>query len=95
MQSDQLDIRLRAVRAVNWLFSLRTGSLPDGFDHLHEHFIKRFYDNDAAIRLAMIEGAKKCLLTDHFVGAIEFLCEYTFHAHISDHFLTAEAKVGR
>ena len=75
MQSDQLDIRLRAVRAVSWLFSLRNGSLPDGFDCLHEHFIKRFYDNDAAIRLAMIEGAKKCLIADPFDEAIEFLRE--------------------
>ena len=75
MQIDQLDVRLRAVRAVGWLFSLRNGPLPDGFNRLHEEYMKRFQDDDVAIRLAVVEGAKKCLIADPFDEAIEFLRE--------------------
>jgi hypothetical protein len=49
--------------------------LPDGFNRLHEEYIKRFQDKDVAIRLAVIEGAKKCLIADPFDEAIEFLRE--------------------
>jgi hypothetical protein len=43
---------------------------------LHEEYLKRFQDEDVAIRLAVIEGAKKCLIADDpFDEAIEFLRE--------------------
>lgn len=64
MQTDKLEVRLRAVRSVGRLLASCKGTLPEGLSGLFTELLSRFSDSVVDVRLAVIEFAKHYLLAN-------------------------------
>ncbi|KAL8461688.1 hypothetical protein ACS0TY_032974 [Phlomoides rotata] len=64
--SDQLDIRLKAVRLVGDLFALPESTISGEFQPVLSEFLKRLTDRVAEVRMSVLEHVKTCLLVDPF-----------------------------
>lgn len=63
MQTDELDVRVKAVKLLGRMFASQQG-VPDVFEQLFVEYVKRFTDKAVEVRLAMVECAKQCLLAN-------------------------------
>jgi hypothetical protein len=63
LQSEKVDVRVKAVKLVGRLFASRKG-VSEKFDKLFSECLKRFNDKSVDVRLAMVESSKKCLLNN-------------------------------
>ncbi|CAL5409349.1 unnamed protein product [Camellia sinensis] len=64
--TDQLDIRLKAVRLVGDLFALPDSALSQTFQPIFSEFLKRLTDRVVEVRMSVLERAKICLLSNPF-----------------------------
>lgn len=64
LQTDKLEVRLRAVRSVGRLLASCKGTLPEGLSGLFTEMLGRFSDSVVDVRLAVIEFAKHYLLAN-------------------------------
>ncbi|KAL5972453.1 hypothetical protein ACLOJK_041708 [Asimina triloba] len=63
-ETDQLDVRLRAVKLLGDLFALPDRSIPEIFRPLFSEFLKRLTDRVVEVRISVIENIKNCLLSN-------------------------------
>lgn len=61
LQTDQIDVRLKAVSLLGRLFALPGRHVAQEYRQLFSEFLKRFSDKAIEVRLAVIECAKACL----------------------------------
>ncbi|KAI7731479.1 hypothetical protein M8C21_026903, partial [Ambrosia artemisiifolia] len=66
LQSDKVDLRLKAVRLVGDLFAHKGSTIPKTFNPIFSEFLKRLSDNTVEIRMSVLEKVKLCLLSDPF-----------------------------
>ncbi|GMP73504.1 hypothetical protein CsSME_00031242 [Camellia sinensis var. sinensis] len=66
LQTDQLDIRLKAVRLVGDLFALPDSAMSQTFQPIFSEFLKRLTDRVVEVRMSVLERAKICLLSNPF-----------------------------
>ncbi|CAL5411782.1 unnamed protein product [Camellia sinensis] len=64
--TDQLDIRLKAVRLVGDLFALPDSAMSQTFQPIFSEFLKRLTDRVVEVRMSVLERAKICLLSNPF-----------------------------
>ncbi|XP_052202932.1 sister chromatid cohesion protein PDS5 homolog A isoform X2 [Diospyros lotus] len=62
--TDQLDVRLKAVRLVGDLFALPGSTISDAFQPIFLEFLKRLTDRVVEVRMSVLERAKMCLLSN-------------------------------
>lgn len=62
--TDQLDIRLKAVRLVGDLFALPGSAISETFEPIFVEFLKRLTDRVVEVRMSVLERAKICLLSN-------------------------------
>lgn len=64
LQTDQLDIRLKAVRLVGDLFALPGSAISETFEPIFVEFLKRLTDRVVEVRMSVLERAKICFLSN-------------------------------
>ncbi|XP_015583400.1 sister chromatid cohesion protein PDS5 homolog A isoform X1 [Ricinus communis] len=64
--TDQLDIRLKAVRLVGDLFSLPGSAIHEAFQPIFSEFLKRLTDRGVEVRMSAVERVKSCLLSNPY-----------------------------
>ncbi|CAM6113881.1 unnamed protein product [Calypogeia fissa] len=82
--TDQIDVRLKAVKLLGRLFALPGRHVAKEYRQLFSEFLKRFSDKAVEVRLAVIECAKACLeanptgpeATDILAGLNDRLLDY-------------------
>ncbi|KAI3974585.1 hypothetical protein MKX01_004500 [Papaver californicum] len=62
--TDQLAIRLKAVKLLGDLFALPDYSISEAFQPLFSEFLKRLTDKVVEVRVAVVEHLKSCLLSN-------------------------------
>ncbi|XP_023738214.1 sister chromatid cohesion protein PDS5 homolog A isoform X1 [Lactuca sativa] len=62
--TDKIDLRLKAVKLVGDLFSIKGSSIPQTFHPIFLEFLKKFNDKVVQVRMSVVEYAKLCLLSD-------------------------------
>ncbi|KAI8524884.1 hypothetical protein RHMOL_Rhmol13G0184300 [Rhododendron molle] len=62
--TDQLDIRLKAVRLVGDLFALPGSAISETFEPIFVEFLKRLTDRVVEVRMSVLERAKICFLSN-------------------------------
>ncbi|CAH1423707.1 unnamed protein product [Lactuca virosa] len=62
--TDKIDLRLKAVKLVGDLFSIKGSSIPQTFHPIFLEFLKKFNDKVVEVRMSVVEYAKLCLLSD-------------------------------
>ncbi|KAM7270907.1 hypothetical protein ACFE04_030121 [Oxalis oulophora] len=62
--TDQLDIRVKAVKLVGNIFSLPGSSISEAFLPVFSEFLKRLTDRVVEVRLSVLEYVKSCMLSD-------------------------------
>uniref|UniRef100_A0A1D1Z6W4 Sister chromatid cohesion protein PDS5 B n=1 Tax=Anthurium amnicola TaxID=1678845 RepID=A0A1D1Z6W4_9ARAE len=62
--TDQLDVRLKAVKLLGDLFSLPDHSVSESFRPLFTEFLKRLADRVVEVRILVIEHVKNCLISN-------------------------------
>lgn len=76
MQTDQLEIRLRAVSLIGDIISLPGSSVSEAFQPIFSEFLKRLTDRVVEVRMSVLEYVKRCLLSDPFrAEAPQIICE--------------------
>ncbi|XP_044461448.1 sister chromatid cohesion protein PDS5 homolog A isoform X2 [Mangifera indica] len=60
--TEQLDIRLKAVQLVGYLFALPGSSNTEAFQPIFSEFLKRSTDRVVAVRMSVLDHVKSCLL---------------------------------
>lgn len=63
LQSDKLDIRLKAVGLVGDLFALPESATSETFQPIFLEFMKRLTDRVVEVRMSVLEHVKVCLLS--------------------------------
>lgn len=64
MQTDQVDVRIKAVKIIGRLLSLPGNSVAQKYRGLFMEFLKRFADKSAEVRIHAIQCAKDCYLAN-------------------------------
>lgn len=64
MQTDQLEVRLKAVRLVGDLFSIPGHAITEPFQPVFSEFLKRLTDRAVEIRMSVLELVKNFLLSN-------------------------------
>ncbi|KAI3499028.1 hypothetical protein L1887_34820 [Cichorium endivia] len=62
--TDKIDLRLKAVKLMGDLFSIKGSTIPQTFHPIFLEFLKKFNDKVVEIRMSVVEHAKLCLLSD-------------------------------
>ncbi|MQM03151.1 hypothetical protein Taro_035925 [Colocasia esculenta] len=62
--TDELDVRLKAVKLLGDLFSLPGHSISEYFQPLFSEFLKRLTDRVVEVRVLVIEHVKNCLISN-------------------------------
>ncbi|KAI3765368.1 hypothetical protein L2E82_15400 [Cichorium intybus] len=62
--TDKIDLRLKAVKLMGDLFSIKGSTIPQTFHPIFLEFLKKFNDKFVEIRMSVVEHAKLCLLSD-------------------------------
>ncbi|KAI3829442.1 hypothetical protein L1987_03566 [Smallanthus sonchifolius] len=62
--TDNLDIRLKAVKLVGDLFSIPGCGIPEAFHPIFLDFLKRLTDRVVEVRMSVLEHVKLCLLSN-------------------------------
>lgn len=76
LQTDQVDVRLEAVRLVSKLLALSKLRLNEECHLVFLEFLKRFSDKSAEVRSVAIECAKACYIANPTGNeAQEIICE--------------------
>ncbi|CAA0837188.1 binding [Striga hermonthica] len=77
--SDQVEVRLKAVRLVGDLFALPKPSISEAFEPVFSEFLKRLTDRVVNVRMTVLDYVKTCLLENPFRGEthqiISALCD--------------------
>nr|GEV61445.1 sister chromatid cohesion protein PDS5 homolog B-like isoform X1 [Tanacetum cinerariifolium] len=66
LQTDKIDLRLKAVKLVGELFALQGSAISQTFDPIFREFLKRLTDKVVKVRMLVLEHVKLCLLSDPF-----------------------------
>ncbi|KAI3718580.1 hypothetical protein L6452_19457 [Arctium lappa] len=66
LQTDNVDLRLKAVRLVGDLFSLQGSTIPQTFHPIFLEFLKRLNDKVIEVQMSVLERVKLCLSSDPF-----------------------------
>lgn len=61
LQTDQVDVRLKAVELLGQLFALPGRHVAQEYRQLFSEFLKRFGDKAVEVRVAVVNCAKVCL----------------------------------
>ena len=64
LQSDNLDVRLKAVKFLGNVFSSSDNPIHGSFRPLFVEFLKRLTDRVSEVRIAVIEHVKNLLISD-------------------------------
>ncbi|XP_077217250.1 sister chromatid cohesion protein PDS5 homolog A-like isoform X2 [Tasmannia lanceolata] len=64
--TDQLDVRLKAVKLLGGLFALPGHAISETFQPLLSEFLKRLSDRVVEVRVSVIEHVKNCLMANPF-----------------------------
>ncbi|OVA10818.1 hypothetical protein BVC80_8199g2 [Macleaya cordata] len=62
--TDQLDIRLKAVKLLGDVFSLPDTCISEAFQPLFSEFLKRLTDRVVEVRMSVVEHSRSCLLSN-------------------------------
>eukprot|EP00268_Persea_americana_P056177 TRINITY_DN6598_c0_g1_i2.p1 TRINITY_DN6598_c0_g1~~TRINITY_DN6598_c0_g1_i2.p1 ORF type:complete len:1598 (+),score=356.34 TRINITY_DN6598_c0_g1_i2:124-4917(+) len=62
--TDQIDVRMKAVKLLGDLFALPNNTISEIFRPLFSEFLKRLTDRVVEVRISVIEDVKKCLLSN-------------------------------
>lgn len=77
LQTDQLEIRLKAVGLVGDLFALPGSVIPEAFQPIFSEFLKRLSDRVVAVRMSALEHIRSCLLSNPLrAEASQIFCKY-------------------
>lgn len=77
LQTDQLDIRLKAVGLVGDLFALPGSAISEAFQPIFSEFLKRLTDRGVEVRMSVLECVKNCLLSNPLrAEASQIICKY-------------------
>ncbi|GER48127.1 sister chromatid cohesion protein pds5 [Striga asiatica] len=75
--SDQVEVRLKAVRLVGDLFALPKSSISEAFEPVFSEFLKRLTDRVVNVRMTVLDYVKTCLLENPFRGeAHQIICKH-------------------
>ncbi|KVH96669.1 Armadillo-like helical [Cynara cardunculus var. scolymus] len=66
LQTDNVELRLKAVRLVGDLFSLQGSTIPQSFHPVFLEFLKRSNDKVIEVQMSVLERVKLCLSSDPF-----------------------------
>lgn len=79
MQTDQLDVRLKAVKLLGDLFSSTERPISESFRPLFSEFLKRLTDRVVEVRISVIEHVKNFLiLNPSRPEAPDIICKESF-----------------
>ncbi|KAM5564215.1 sister chromatid cohesion protein PDS5 [Rosa sericea] len=62
--TDQVDVRIKAVKLIGKLFSLPEHHISRKYDDLFKEFLKRFSDKSAEVRVSALQCARVCYVTN-------------------------------
>lgn len=90
LQTDKIEVRLKAVKLVGDLFSIPGCSILDTFKPIFLEFLKRLTDRVVEVRMSVLEHIKLCMLSNPFrseapqlIGNSQFILQcLTFHPSV-------------